>query len=205
MLINFSFSICYFSFGICSFPFPICSFPLRYVPYHFRYVSFPLRYVLVVWCRRYSKKKLGCGIDKYAFLPVVRYIHVRFTARHSADGGSLPRNSMYSDTDIGEVLRRIGNLQWGITIIHNPLGSIPASTDTVESEGRQMKQCWRKYLKIQTKIIYTKNHPKSSKCIQHLKTKVYQWWFKVQFLKTGSMQILRLQEDFFVKCLWWPY
>ncbi len=27
------------------------------------------------------------------------------------------------------------------------LGSIPASSDTVESEGRQMKQCWIKYIK----------------------------------------------------------
>ncbi len=28
------------------------------------------------------------------------------------------------------------------------LGSIPPSPDTVESEGRQMKQCWMKYIKI---------------------------------------------------------
>ncbi len=27
------------------------------------------------------------------------------------------------------------------------LGSIPASSDTVESEGRQMKQCWISYIK----------------------------------------------------------
>ncbi len=27
------------------------------------------------------------------------------------------------------------------------LGSIPATSDTVESEGRQMKQCWIKYIK----------------------------------------------------------
>ncbi len=26
------------------------------------------------------------------------------------------------------------------------LGSIPASSDTLESKGRQMKQCWIKYL-----------------------------------------------------------
>ncbi len=30
------------------------------------------------------------------------------------------------------------------------LRSIPASYETVESEGRQMKQCWAKYLKIHT-------------------------------------------------------
>jgi hypothetical protein len=28
------------------------------------------------------------------------------------------------------------------------LGSFPASSDTVESEGRQMKQCWIMYIKI---------------------------------------------------------
>ncbi len=28
------------------------------------------------------------------------------------------------------------------------LGSIPASSDTVESEGRQMKQCWKKQEKL---------------------------------------------------------
>ncbi len=27
------------------------------------------------------------------------------------------------------------------------LGSIPSSSDTVESEGRQMKQCWIRYFK----------------------------------------------------------
>jgi len=27
------------------------------------------------------------------------------------------------------------------------LGSIPASSDSVESEGRQMKQCWINYIK----------------------------------------------------------
>jgi hypothetical protein len=40
------------------------------------------------------------------------------------------------------------------------LGSIPASSDTVESEGRQMKQCWisyikRKYPKIPPPMICT--------------------------------------------------
>jgi hypothetical protein len=31
------------------------------------------------------------------------------------------------------------------------LGSIPASTDTVESEGRQMKQCWIQYIEKKSK------------------------------------------------------
>ncbi len=32
------------------------------------------------------------------------------------------------------------------------LGSIPASSDTGDSEGRQMKQCWTKYIKIYIKM-----------------------------------------------------
>ncbi len=32
-------------------------------------------------------------------------------------------------------------------IVATDLGSIPASSDTVESEGRQMKQCWISYIK----------------------------------------------------------
>jgi hypothetical protein len=34
-------------------------------------------------------------------------------------------------------------------IVATVLGSLPAFTGTVESEGRQMKQCCIKYLKIQ--------------------------------------------------------
>ncbi len=33
------------------------------------------------------------------------------------------------------------------------LGSIPASSDTVESEGRQMKQCSVTYIKIKIKAL----------------------------------------------------
>jgi hypothetical protein len=32
------------------------------------------------------------------------------------------------------------------------LGSIPASSDTLESEGRQMKKCWIKFLQLSTNI-----------------------------------------------------
>ncbi len=35
-------------------------------------------------------------------------------------------------------------------------GSIPASSDTVESEGRQMKQCWITYIKEKTKSPFQK-------------------------------------------------
>ena len=34
-----------------------------------------------------------------------------------------------------------------VAVVANVLGSIPASSDTVESEGRQVKQCWILYLK----------------------------------------------------------
>ncbi len=38
------------------------------------------------------------------------------------------------------------------------LGSIPASSDTVESEGRQMKQCWKQYTKRQKIPLYKENN-----------------------------------------------
>ncbi len=34
-----------------------------------------------------------------------------------------------------------------IAVVTTVLGSIPASSDTVESEGWQMKQCWKSYIK----------------------------------------------------------
>ena len=45
--------------------------------------------------------------------------------------------------DVAEWLERLTV----ITEVATVLGSIPASTDTVESEGRQMKQRWIKYWK----------------------------------------------------------
>ncbi len=41
-------------------------------------------------------------------------------------------------------------------VVATVLSSIPASSDTVESEGRQMKQCWIEYIK---KVKKTKNPP----------------------------------------------
>ncbi len=41
------------------------------------------------------------------------------------------------------------------------LGSIPASSDTMESEGRQMKQCWVSYIKIQKNPPVNKKSKKS--------------------------------------------
>ncbi len=35
---------------------------------------------------------------------------------------------------------------WQNAEVATVLGSIPASSDTVETEGRQMKQCWIQYL-----------------------------------------------------------
>ncbi len=41
---------------------------------------------------------------------------------------------------------------------NNPafLGSIPASSETVENEGRQMKYYWKKYIKIYRRTISSK-------------------------------------------------
>ncbi len=47
--------------------------------------------------------------------------------------------------DLAEWLERLTANAEVVTV----LGSIPASSDTVESAGRQMKQCWIKYKKIQ--------------------------------------------------------
>ncbi len=46
--------------------------------------------------------------------------------------------------------------------------SIPVSSDTVESEGRQMKQCWIKYIKKPNKIPFLFRLSSS-------KAKLYQW------------------------------
>ncbi len=37
------------------------------------------------------------------------------------------------------------------------LGSIPAFSDTVESEGRQMKECWIMYIPLVSKYLKTSN------------------------------------------------
>ncbi len=39
------------------------------------------------------------------------------------------------------------------------LGSIPESSETLESEGRQMKQCWIKYFKIPQKTSLARLNP----------------------------------------------
>ncbi len=43
-------------------------------------------------------------------------------------------------------------------VVATALGSIPASSDTVETEGRQMKQCWISYIKKIQKSPLKKIH-----------------------------------------------
>ncbi len=49
------------------------------------------------------------------------------------------------------------------TEVATVLGLIPASSDTVESEGRQMKQCWIKYMEknplLNSKKGFHTSHP----------------------------------------------
>ncbi len=52
------------------------------------------------------------------------------------------RSSPVGGWDLAEWLER----QTANTVVATVLGSIPASSDTVESEGRQMKQCWILYI-----------------------------------------------------------
>ncbi len=40
-------------------------------------------------------------------------------------------------------------------LVATVLGSIAASSDTVESEGRQMKQCWIQYIKKNLHLTFT--------------------------------------------------
>ncbi len=48
--------------------------------------------------------------------------------------------------------RLTANKYVAYAVVATVLGSIPASSDTVESEGRQMKQCWMSYIKKVQKI-----------------------------------------------------
>ncbi len=61
------------------------------------------------------------------------------------------------------------------------LGSIPASSDTVESEGRQMKQCWIQY-------IEKKKNPKKSPF------EVLAWYFGSGSASPGLMDRDRVHE-----------
>jgi hypothetical protein len=51
-------------------------------------------------------------------------------------------SKIYSGWDLAQWLERLTANAEVATV----LGSIPASSDTVESEGRQMKQCWIQYI-----------------------------------------------------------
>ncbi len=52
-----------------------------------------------------------------------------------------------SGWDLAERLQRLTAAIYKVATVQ---GSIPASSDIVESEGRQMKQSWIKYKKIKT-------------------------------------------------------
>ncbi len=74
---------------------------------------------------------------------------------------TIYNENLWSDTelitDLNEILRSCGRdlAEWLKRLTANVatvLDSIPASSDTVESEGRQMKQCWIAYIKIKNKI-----------------------------------------------------
>jgi hypothetical protein len=56
----------------------------------------------------------------------------------------------YGGSDLAEWLERLA----ANAVVDTVLDSIPVSSDTVESEGQQMKQCWIAYIK-------TKKNPKN--------------------------------------------
>ncbi len=61
------------------------------------------------------------------------------------EGGNGPRPALLSGWDLAEWLRHLTVN----AVVATVLSSIPASSDTVESEGRQMEQCWIQYIKNQ--------------------------------------------------------
>jgi hypothetical protein len=86
--------------------------------------------------------------------------------------------------DLAELLERLAVNTKAATV----LGSIPASSDTVESEGRQMKQCWITYIK--RKI--PKNPPSTKSVIVEViyslycvYTAVFKWFFRNKPLLKG--------------------
>jgi hypothetical protein len=72
--------------------------------------------------------------------------------------GTRPRHSLTKDDNKKNKCMR-SSLVWlkrltaNDEVVATVLGPIPASSDTVESEGRQMTQCWILYIK-KSKIIH---------------------------------------------------
>ncbi len=87
--------------------------------------------------------------------------------------------------DIAERLERLT----ANAVVATALGLIPASSDTVESEGRQMKQCWTSYIrreKIQKSLFKSLRLPLGLFLIviENLK---YSWVYLLKkFKSTGS-------------------
>jgi hypothetical protein len=65
--------------------------------------------------------------------------------------------------NVYEIYSRVRASDWANAKVATLLGSIPASTDTVESEGRQEKQSGIKYLKI-PRIPQKKSMPSLAAC-----------------------------------------
>ncbi len=85
----------------------------------------------------------------------------KHVAEHHPDKKQFVRLAKFSSGwDLAEWLERLT----ANAVVATVLGSIPASSDTVESEGRQMKQCWISYIKekFKKKIPLSANSAGSS-------------------------------------------
>ncbi len=80
------------------------------------------------------KENVKQGRDKYKTLREVR----------KGERKKMENSNYSRGWDLAKCLERLAVNAKVATV----LGSIPASSDTVESEWRQMKQCWIKYIKI---------------------------------------------------------
>ncbi len=79
---------------------------------------------------------------------------------------------IYYGWDLAEWLERL--TANAVHIVATVLGSIPTSSDTVESGGRRMKQCWIPYKKSLTNI----------RCTGRLIYKSGQWAWRTDFLQS---------------------
>ncbi len=73
-------------------------------------------------------------------------------------------------------------------VVATVLGSVQASSDTVESEGRQMKQCWISYIKRKRKKSPFKNNYQLGKKILYVHHKLENMYlpFNASLLQPSS-------------------
>ncbi len=108
---------------------------LSYAEFHCPSLSLTVIHCPTVWCAVLHCPALSCTVLHW---PTSAVRHGLWTALYKFAGWDVAEYGW----DVGELLDRLTFNAEVATV----LGSIPASSGTVESEGRQMKQCWIKYI-----------------------------------------------------------